>query len=448
MPRARVAQRAQLVERAHHDELGLEPLAPASPTLPPSARIGSAPRARRRPRAGREHQLLDVAAHPVRHRARLAGARSRAPGACIVLRGPLHGRERAGRAREAVRRRRAQRLQELVRAPLGERGVQDALDRRAPGLHRARRGGLGQRGGPRRGRVRRLAGTAASRGRGEEREQGEPWRGAQLHRGPFVESAEATLIIAPPMGRTSSSEIPVLFRDEHLVVVSKPAGLLSVPTPGARGRTLPQVLREQGLEAFAVHRLDRDVSGALLLALDEPTRAALEELFRERALEKTYWALVRGHLRRAEGELKDPIADEGRHARISAAGKPALTRYRVLRELPTTSEVEIDLVTGRYNQIRLHFAHAGHALVGERKYARGKEDALRGAKRVALHAWRLAFVHPRTGAEVRVEAPLPAELASLAARAERAAAEPAAGARRAPPAPSGRRRPARRRDRR
>jgi RluA family pseudouridine synthase len=206
-----------------------------------------------------------------------------------------------------------------------------------------------------------------------------------------------------------AAPIPILFSDEHLAVVDKPAGLLSVPD-------LARALSAQGLAAEPVHRLDREVSGCLLVTQDEETRAALEDAFRERRVAKTYWALVRGTPRRMQGEIKYPLLHEGRHARVSARGQAALTRYRVLRRLACergeVSECEIELVTGRYNQIRVHFAHDGHALVGERKYARGADDPL-GAKRLALHAWRLAFDHPRSGARIAVEAPLPADLLLL-----------------------------------
>jgi 23S rRNA-/tRNA-specific pseudouridylate synthase len=171
-----------------------------------------------------------------------------------------------------------------------------------------------------------------------------------------------------------------------------------------------------------VHRLDRDVSGATLLALDEETRRLLDAMFRERKLSKTYWALAQGRVKPAQGSLKYPILEQGSFARVSARGKEAVTKYRTLRALPTTTAVEIDLVTGRHNQIRLHFAHAGFPLVGERKYARGKDSPVRfRSRRVALHAWRLLFRHPHTGAEVAVEAPLPEDLLDLLARASKGA---------------------------
>jgi RluA family pseudouridine synthase len=210
----------------------------------------------------------------------------------------------------------------------------------------------------------------------------------------------------------------IFYEDPDLVVVDKPAGLLSVSTPGAAGRTLVAVLAGQGHpDLLPVHRLDRDVSGLVALAKHERARAALESLFRGRAVEKTYWALVRGRLRPERGAFDDPILDEGARARVHPRGKPALTRWRVLAQHRATSVVEIELVTGRYNQIRLHFAHHDQALVGERKYARGKDDVLR-AKRVALHAWKLAFPHPLRGERVAVEAALPDDLRELLAAAE------------------------------
>lgn len=207
------------------------------------------------------------------------------------------------------------------------------------------------------------------------------------------------------------ASIPVLHQDDHLIVVSKPPGLLSVPDLADR-------LREQGLDAEPVHRLDRDVSGALLCARGGEMRVRLEQLFRERAMSKTYWALVAGWVRPSQGTYHFPLLEERGHARVSARGRKAVTNYRTLAVHATTTEVEIDLVTGRYNQIRVHFAHAGSPLVGERKYARGK-DAQLGfrSRRVALHAWRLGFDHPVTGEPLAIEAPFPPDLEALIERA-------------------------------
>ena len=161
--------------------------------------------------------------------------------------------------------------------------------------------------------------------------------------------------------------IRVLYRDEHVLVADKPAGLLSVGDD-ARERSLPLLLREQEIQATPVHRLDRDVSGAIVLALSAEARRGLEELFEEREVHKVYWALASGRIERAEGKFSFPILEERGGARVSARGKPATTRYRVIARFPGASELEVEPVTGRKNQIRVHFAHAGFPLVGERKY--------------------------------------------------------------------------------
>jgi RluA family pseudouridine synthase len=206
-----------------------------------------------------------------------------------------------------------------------------------------------------------------------------------------------------------SQPIPILYEDAGLLIVDKPAGLLSVPS-------LADALREQGVEAQPVHRLDRDVSGCVLLARAPAMRKQLEELFRERSISKTYWALVCGSPRKDEASIQYPILHEKTHARVSARGQRAHTRYRVLRRLryknTDVTEIEIDLITGRYNQIRIHFAHDKLPLIGERKYARGSEDPLK-SPRLALHAWRLAFVHPSEGRQIETEAPLPDDLLKL-----------------------------------
>jgi 23S rRNA pseudouridine1911/1915/1917 synthase len=212
--------------------------------------------------------------------------------------------------------------------------------------------------------------------------------------------------------------VRLLYQDEHLLVADKPAGKLSVPAPGLAARCLLDDLRAAGLHPLPVHRLDRETSGAILFARDAETREALERMFRERALTKTYWAMAAGRLRERAGTFAFRILEEGGRSSVHPRGQSAETRWRVLAAHPAATELEVDLVTGRTNQVRVHCAHAGHPLIGERKYARGRAAplALR-SRRVALHAWRLGFVHPRSGARVEVEAPLPADLLDLRARA-------------------------------
>ncbi len=211
---------------------------------------------------------------------------------------------------------------------------------------------------------------------------------------------------------SAKPRLPILYEDEDVVVIDKPAGLASVASPGVRGRTCLSELRVSHSTAQAVHRLDRETSGVMIFALSDSHREALIELFRSRKVKKTYLALVRGRVKPATGEIRKPIHDRGARAEISHSGAPAHTRYRVLQPLDRASWVEVQPVTGRYNQIRLHFASIGHPLIGERKYARGKESPWK-FKRVALHASVLELPHPRGGHSLKVEAPLARDLEKL-----------------------------------
>lgn len=211
---------------------------------------------------------------------------------------------------------------------------------------------------------------------------------------------------------------PFLYEDEHLLVVDKPAGIASVPSPGVRGASLAEQVARVRPGARPAHRLDLETSGAILFARSERVLEALIELFRERRVEKRYLALVRGTPRPPEGEVRLPIARADKRAVVAARGQPALTRYRVLRQLGAASLVEARPETGRYNQVRLHLAAIGHPLLGDRKYGLGRGDPVR-LRRTALHAAGLRLPHPvQRGRVVEVESPLAADLEEALAQLE------------------------------
>lgn len=204
------------------------------------------------------------------------------------------------------------------------------------------------------------------------------------------------------------------------LVALKPPGLLTVDPPKSAARAgedtlVKRLSREGHPEVLAVHRLDRETSGLVLLARDPAMREELMAMFKAKAIRKIYLAIVQGHLQRPEGSFRFPIKDLGADAVISRDGQPAETRYRVLEVLGPASLVEIELPTGRHNQARIHFAHVGHPLIGERKYARGKDATLRH-KRAALHAHRLSFTPPQASDAVSFESPLPIDLENLIAK--------------------------------
>lgn len=208
---------------------------------------------------------------------------------------------------------------------------------------------------------------------------------------------------------------PILLEDRHLLVIAKPAGVLTVPPSGPSSKPsvadrMRRWARARDGEAFPVHRLDRETSGALVLARTPAAKAALERAFRERTVEKTYLALAHGRLRPPKGTIRSWIEDRGKTAaslpRPNRRAKLAITRYRVLESFAQAFLVEARPETGRFNQIRLHLADRGAPIVGERKYAVASRYPLR-AKRVLLHAAGLAFPHPSDGRRVEIECPLP-----------------------------------------
>jgi 23S rRNA pseudouridine1911/1915/1917 synthase len=198
--------------------------------------------------------------------------------------------------------------------------------------------------------------------------------------------------------------IPIVFEDDWLLVVNKPAGLLSVPTPKHESRTLTSILnqdaQDRGLKyrLHPCHRLDRETSGLLIYAKGKSIEQKMVGAFRTRSVGKKYIAFVHGKLSLPQGTISAAIE-----------GKSAITKYRVIQEKSNYSVVEVSPVTGRTNQIRLHFKNIQHPLVGEDKFVFRKDFALR-FKRVCLEAKELNFKHPVTGKNLTVSIDLAADL--------------------------------------
>ncbi|MFO1054219.1 MAG: RluA family pseudouridine synthase [Planctomycetota bacterium] len=209
--------------------------------------------------------------------------------------------------------------------------------------------------------------------------------------------------------RDDDTPIPILWTDALFVVVAKPAGCLVVGAPGRSGPTLiDRLTRQLGERMVAVHRLDEDTTGTLVVARGVEARKEIEPIFRAHAAERVYLALVARVPSPSAGRIESKLAvgDDGVVRSTGAKqGERAVTVYRTIARRDEGALLECRLETGRRNQIRAHLAELGAPIVGDRKYGwRARASGLRPS-RPMLHAWRIAFDHPRTGARITVEAP-------------------------------------------
>jgi 23S rRNA pseudouridine1911/1915/1917 synthase len=229
-----------------------------------------------------------------------------------------------------------------------------------------------------------------------------------------------------------AGDLRIVFEDDTLIVLDKPAGLLAVPLErrGGAPSIFDQVmayLRPHGKRRpLVVHRIDRDTSGLVVFARDAAAQNRLRLQFKRHTVERVYWAVVYGHPEPPDGTWRDRLVWDEKvliqketHPR-DPRGMDAVSHYKVLERFRVSSLVEVRLETGKRNQIRIQARLRGHTLVGERRYVYGP-DELRPIQfeRQALHAYRLAFEHPVTGEMLRFEAPIPADLNDLLARLRR-----------------------------
>jgi 23S rRNA pseudouridine1911/1915/1917 synthase len=226
--------------------------------------------------------------------------------------------------------------------------------------------------------------------------------------------------------RLEPQDIPldIIYQDGSLVVINKPSGLVVHPGTGAKTDTLAHALKFHFPEVAwvgpedrpgIVHRLDRDTSGLILVALTEPAFYNLKQQFKSRKVDKTYIALVLGSMPGPEGLLDWPLGRHPKHGeRISIKTRhprEAKTLYEMEKEYSGFTLLKVKPITGRTHQIRVHMAASGHPVVGDRVY--GKSRRKTGCPRLFLHASRLEFSHPETGMKVHFTSPLPEDLRSF-----------------------------------
>ena len=217
---------------------------------------------------------------------------------------------------------------------------------------------------------------------------------------------------------TEAQDIPleILYQDEHLAVVVKPCGMVVHPAAGNEDGTLVNALLYHldhlsgiggEMRPGIVHRLDKDTSGLMLVAKEDKAHAALSRQLSDRQMEKHYRALVMGHMKEPEGVIEKPIGrsrNDRKKMAVEPDGRWAKTEWRVLREYPDRTLLDVHIITGRTHQIRVHMSSIGHPVLGDPLY--GTRNMPK-AERLMLHAYSLEFTHPITGERMRFTAPCP-----------------------------------------
>src|ERR1041384_4737513 len=243
-------------------------------------------------------------------------------------------------------------------------------------------------------------------------------------------------LVAPSTTSFVPEPIPIdiVYEDETLVVVNKPAGLVVHPAAGIHSGTLANALAyhfqqlpgsSASVRPGIVHRLDRNTSGLLVVAKTEAALEHLSDQFRDRTVFKSYAALVHGRVSADSGRIDQPLArDPTNRTRMAVVrgGRSALSLYRVRQRFDRFTLLDVELKTGRTHQIRVHLAWLKHPVVGDETYGAGRDNTIQDAKlravvrnlgRHFLHAEKLAFTHPETGTRVEFSSPLPPELDGL-----------------------------------
>lgn len=213
--------------------------------------------------------------------------------------------------------------------------------------------------------------------------------------------------------------LKILYEDDRYIVFDKPAGLLVIPSPKKEKNTLMDLVNRQDVsdknsrKLHPCHRLDRDTSGVILFAKGKANQRAMMDVFKRQKIRKIYTAFVHGHFKNRIGEIKSFIKDfDQRRFNRHSPPKMSITRYKVIETKKDFSVLEVSPLTGRTNQIRIQFSGIGHPLLGERKYAFGKDFALK-FRRTALHARSLKWFDPVLKKEIKVESPLPEDMKKL-----------------------------------
>lgn len=226
--------------------------------------------------------------------------------------------------------------------------------------------------------------------------------------------------LSKPQRAPQPQDIPlkIIYEDDDILIVDKPAGMAVHPAPGCEDNTVVNALlsRYRELPSLSperpgiIHRLDKDTSGLMIIAKSPLAFNKLAKDFAERKIEKRYLALLIGNLPLDEGRIELPIGRDPfdrKKMKVTLGGKEALTKFKVLKRYDGFTLVDVEIKTGRTHQIRVHFSYQGYPIAGDEIYGKGK---ISGLERQFLHAYRLSFKHPRTEEKLSFTSPLPEDL--------------------------------------
>ena len=234
---------------------------------------------------------------------------------------------------------------------------------------------------------------------------------------------DTVIISSSPIRKKTRSNLPIIFEDNDLIVINKPSKLLSVPSDNEKGSTAFRMVndylqqKDKHNRAFIVHRLDEDTSGVLMFAKNDRMAKALTDgdNWNNLVKKRGYYAIVEGTLDTKEGTIRSYLKKNSQNMMYSSKkkgdGQLAITNYKIIQENGQYSLADVDIKTGRKNQIRVHFGDLGHFIVGDDKYGEPSNPI----KRLGLHAYELDIIHPFTGKLLKFKAPMPKEFESCMA---------------------------------
>ena len=230
---------------------------------------------------------------------------------------------------------------------------------------------------------------------------------------------DVVIISKTPIHKKTRSNLPIIFENEEFIVINKPSGLLSIASDKEKGSTAYRMLmdyvqqKDKHNRIYVVHRLDEDTSGVLMVAKNEKIRDLLQEKWNELVSKRGYFAIVEGQMKEKQGTIKSYLKKNAQNMMYSSKkagdGQLAITHYKVIKEIEDYSLLDVNIDSGRKNQIRVHLGDLGHHVIGDDKYGNPSNPI----KRLGLHAYELVLEHPVTHKVMKFTAPMPKEFKTL-----------------------------------